>query len=67
MCKEGVLTFKTGDLVRSRYLDRDKGLVIGLHADGTTPKVLWLTGLREGEWTWENPCGYLDKMEVESA
>ena len=58
------MKLKKGDLIRSCFT-HNKGLVLGFHADGTTPKVLWLTGSREGEWTWENPC-YLTKMEVES-
>ena len=55
------MKFNKGDLVRSRYFNRDKGLVLGHHADGITPKVLWVTGDWQGKWTWESPC-YLYKM-----
>ena len=53
-----------GDLIRSCFT-HNKGLVLGHHADGITPKVLWLTGDWQGKWTWESP-GYLTKMGEQS-
>ena len=65
MCKEGVLKFKTGDLVCRTDGDvaRRCGLVLSTYYERSA--VLWLNGLFKGKCFCE-PNKRLGKLEVES-
>ena len=66
MCKEGVLKFKTGDLVCRTDGDVARRCGLVLSTDNGRSTVLWLNGLFKGD-RFHEPNKRLGKLEVESA
>jgi len=66
VCKEGVLTFKTGDLVGRLDGDQARRCGLVLFAGNERSTVLWLNGLFKGD-RFHEPNKTLGKLEVESA